>query len=122
MTTAVQSINHRRGALVLAAFIAQLGLPLTVLLKAPFDWGGCPRPVAMEEQADRFRLMVIGSDAVLFITVIAAVVWWTAGSRHQYRWQHMVMVLVPAVAIAGLTFALAAFATLSLCGANWLLP
>ena len=76
----------------------------------------------MQEQSDRFLQIVISSDAVLLIAVIATVVWWSAGRQHRYRWQIMSLVLVPAVAVAGLTFVMAAFATLSLCGSNWLLP
>jgi len=107
---------------VLAAFIAQLGLPLAILLKAPFSWGPCPLSAAMQEQSDRFEQTVISSGAVLLVMVIAAVFWWTIGRRNRYRWEIMIFTLVPAVAIAGLTLAMAAFATMTFCGANWLLP
>jgi hypothetical protein len=58
-------------------------------------------------------------DLGLLITVTVALFWLSAGRWHRYRW--LIITLVPALALAGLTRWLSGLETLSLCNA-FLLP
>jgi hypothetical protein len=116
----VQWLTHRRGTLALIAFAAQLLLPLSMIVIAShFGFGGCPRSAAVNAEADRFDRFVTFIDLGLLITVTVALFWLSAGRWHRYRW--LIITLVPALALAGLTRWLSGLETLSLCNA-FLLP